>query len=226
MLCMPWPRRLAGTLTGNAAGSGEGAARGPGPAAAGEPARLAAAVDPGAAAPPHSSPATVRSPQPEQPPPIQITTLCCVLYSFSYMFIGQLVREKYGDRALNIGFSTSRGKVTAATDWDGPAEAKTIRDPLPDSYEDVFSQLEKKRFFFDLRASSEAVGLLSEERLQRAIGVIYRPETERVSHYFYSSLPLQFDFMIHVDETTAVQPLPSFVHGRAGEMDETYPSGF
>ena len=140
--------------------------------------------------------------------------------------IGQLVREKYGDRALNIGFSTSRGKVTAATDWDGPAEAKTIRDPLPDSYEDVFSQLEKKRFFFDLRASSEAVGLLSEERLQRAIGVIYRPETERVSHYFYSSLPLQFDFMIHVDETTAVQPLPSFVHGRAGEMDETYPSGF
>jgi erythromycin esterase-like protein len=139
--------------------------------------------------------------------------------------IGQLIREKYGAEALHVGFSTSRGEVTAATDWDGPAETKNIRDPLPDSYEDVFSQLEKKRFFLDLRAPGEAVGLLSDERLQRAIGVIYRPETERVSHYFYSSLPRQFDFMIHIDRTEAVQPLPSFVHERAGEIDETYPSG-
>jgi erythromycin esterase-like protein len=139
--------------------------------------------------------------------------------------IGQLIREKYGPRALHIGFSTSRGEVTAATDWDGPPESKKIRDPLSDSYEDVFSQLEKKRFFLDLRAPGEAVGLLSDERLQRAIGVIYRPETERVSHYFYSSLPRQFDFMIHIDKTEAVPPLPSFVHERAGEMDETYPSG-
>ena len=139
--------------------------------------------------------------------------------------IGQLVREKYGAQALHIGFSTSRGEVTAATDWDGPAETKMIRDPLPDSYEDVFSQLEKKCFLLDLRAPSEAIGLLSDERLQRAIGVIYRPETERVSHYFYSSLPRQFDFMIHIDKTEAVQPLPSFVHERLGELDETYPSG-
>ena len=140
--------------------------------------------------------------------------------------IGQLVREKYGDRALHIGFSTSHRMASGATDWDGPAEAeKPIRDPLPESYEDVFSQLEQECFFLDLRTSSEAVRLLSEERLQRAIGVIYRPETERVSHYFYSSLPLQFDFMIHVDKTEAVQPLPSFVQGRVGEMDETYPSG-
>jgi erythromycin esterase-like protein len=139
--------------------------------------------------------------------------------------IGQLVRENYGDRALHIGFSTSRGEVTAATDWDGPAETKMIRDPLPESYEDVFSQLEKKRFFLDLRMPSEVVRLLSDERLQRAIGVIYRPETERVSHYFYCSLPRQFDFMIHIDKTKPVQPLPSFVHERPGEMDETYPSG-
>jgi erythromycin esterase-like protein len=139
--------------------------------------------------------------------------------------IGQLVREKYGASALHVGFSTSRGEVTAATDWDGPAETKKIRDPLPDSYEDVFSQLEKKLFFLDLRAPTDAVGLLRDERLQRAIGVIYRPETERVSHYFYASLPRQFDFMIHIDKTQALEPLPSFVHERAGEMDETYPSG-
>ncbi|PTQ82542.1 erythromycin esterase-like protein [Nitrosospira multiformis] len=139
--------------------------------------------------------------------------------------IGQLVTEKYRDKSLRIGFSTSRGTVTAATDWDGPAETKTVREPLAGSYEEIFSQLEKKRFFFDLTAGGEAVGFLEEERLQRAIGVIYRPETERMSHYFYACLPRQFDFMIHIDKTGALQPLPAFVHPRAGELDETYPSG-
>ncbi|HKX54055.1 MAG TPA: erythromycin esterase family protein [Nitrosospira sp.] len=139
--------------------------------------------------------------------------------------IGQLVTEKYPDKSFRIGFSTSRGTVTAATDWDGPAETKTIREPLAGSYEEIFSQLDKKRFFFDLTTGGEAVRLLREERLQRAIGVIYRPETERMSHYFYACLPRQFDFMIHIDKTEALQPLPAFVHRRAGEMDETYPSG-
>jgi erythromycin esterase-like protein len=140
--------------------------------------------------------------------------------------IGQLVNEEYGNRALRIGFSTSRGTVTAASDWDAPAETKTVREPLPGSYEAIFSELEKKRFVLDLRTENEAVSLLKEKKLQRAIGVIYRPETERASHYFYSSLPRQFDFMIHIDKTEAVQPLPSFIHKRPGEMDETYPSGF
>lgn len=139
--------------------------------------------------------------------------------------IGQLVSEKYGDRGLRVGFSTSRGSVTAASDWDGPAETKAIREPLSGSYEEIFSRLEKRRFFLDLQARNEAVELLTGERLQRAIGVIYRPETERMSHYFYTSLPQQFDFMIHIDETEAVRPLPSFAHQRPGEMDETYPSG-
>lgn len=139
--------------------------------------------------------------------------------------IGQLVNDKYADKALRIGFSTSRGTVTAASDWDGPAETKTIREPLPGSYEEIFSRLEKKRFYIDLRGGNKAVGMLADERLQRAIGVIYRPETERMSHYFYTSLPQQFDFMIHIDETEAVTPLPSFAHQRPGEMDETYPSG-
>ncbi|MDQ3186594.1 MAG: erythromycin esterase family protein [Pseudomonadota bacterium] len=140
--------------------------------------------------------------------------------------IGQLVSERYGDKALHIGFSTSRGTVTAASDWDGPAETKTIREPLGGSYEEIFSRLERRRFLLDLRDKSEAVSMLENERLQRAIGVIYRPETERMSHYFYTCLPRQFDFMIHIDETEAVTPLPSFVHQRPGEMDETYPSGF
>ena len=139
--------------------------------------------------------------------------------------IGQLVTEKYAERVLRIGFSTSRGQVTAATDWDGPAETKIIRPPLPGSYEEIFSQLEKKDFFFDLKTEEEVIEMLQEKRLQRAIGVIYRPETERMSHYFYASLPRQFDLMIHIDKTAALQPLPAFVHARPGEMDETYPSG-
>ena len=139
--------------------------------------------------------------------------------------IGQLVREHYADKALHIGFSTSRGRVTAASDWDGPAETKTVREPLPGSYEEIFSRLEKKRFCLDLRGPGETASVLEDRRLQRAIGVIYRPETERMSHYFYASLPHQFDFMIHIDETEAVRPLPTFMHKRPGEMDETYPSG-
>jgi erythromycin esterase-like protein len=96
---------------------------------------------------------------------------------------------------------------------------------LPGSYEEIFSRLEKKRFCLDLRQPGEAASVLEDRRLQRAIGVIYRPETERMSHYFYASLPHQFDFMIHIDETEAVRPLPTFIHKRPGEMDETYPSG-
>jgi len=139
--------------------------------------------------------------------------------------IGQLVTERYPDKVLRIGFSTSRGTVTAASDWDGPAETKTVREPLPGSYEEIFAQLEKKRFYLDLRGTDAVTDILRDKRLQRAIGVIYRPETERISHYFYASLPRQFDFMIHIDETQAVRPLPSFMHKRPGEMDETYPSG-
>jgi len=122
--------------------------------------------------------------------------------------IGQLVSQKYRDRALRIGFSTSHGTVTAASNWDGSAETKTIHPPLSGSYEGVFSLLEKQRFLLDLRGKSDAADMLRNERLQRAIGVIYRPETEREkSHYFYTSLPRQFDFMFHINESEAVAPL-------------------
>lgn len=139
--------------------------------------------------------------------------------------IGQLTREAYGDRSLLIGFSTAQGTVTAASDWDAPTERKNIRHPLSNSYEDIFHQVNQKNFFLDLREENEATELLRTPRLERAIGVIYRPQTERDSHYFYTTLPEQFDFIIHFDDTKAVEPLNITPHWHRGEIDETYPTG-
>jgi len=139
--------------------------------------------------------------------------------------IGQLVREKHGRDALLVGFSTSHGTVTAATDWDEPAESRNVNLPFPGSYEEAFHHVKYKQFLMDLRESNGAIDLLMEPRLQRAIGVVYRPMTERQSHYFYTCLPEQFDFMVHIDDTTAVQPLEAIPHWHPGEMDETYPYG-
>lgn len=139
--------------------------------------------------------------------------------------IGQLAHEAYGDRALLVGFSTAQGTVTAASNWDAPTERKKIRQPIPDSYEDSFHQINHKDFLLNLREKNEATELLRTPRLQRAIGVIYRPETERESHYFYAFLPEQFDFIIHFDNTNAVEPLKITHHWSRNEMDETYPTG-
>jgi erythromycin esterase-like protein/predicted phosphoribosyltransferase len=139
--------------------------------------------------------------------------------------IGQLVREKYGNDCLLIGFSTSSGHVTAADNWDGPALRKKINPPFPGSYEEVFSSLACKQFLVDLRLKNEATDLLRESRLQHAIGVVYRPETERESHYFFSQLTEQFDFLIHFDKTSVLHPLESMPHWHRGDMDETYPYG-
>ncbi len=139
--------------------------------------------------------------------------------------IGQLVKKSYGDQALLIGFSTCHGTVTAASDWDCPHETKQVNPPFPGSYEDVFHHVNYKSFLLDLRANNEAIDMLMEKRLQRAIGVIYRPDTERHSHYFFSCLPEQFDFIIHYDHTEAVEPLKTLIHPHKGELDETYPRG-
>lgn len=139
--------------------------------------------------------------------------------------IGQLVRTAYSERALAVGFTTSHGTVTAASDWDEPAETIKVNPPFPGSYEEIFHKLSHKRFILDLRRNSQTVDLLREPRLQRAIGVVYRPLTERHSHYFHACLPEQFDFMIHVDETTAVQPLERVAVAVQGELDDTYPYG-
>lgn len=139
--------------------------------------------------------------------------------------IGQLVREHYHDDALLVGFSTCRGFVTAASDWDAPIERKQVREPIAGSYEEVFHHVNHKQFILDLRDNNKAIDLLMEPRLQRAIGVIYRPETERQSHYFYSCLPEQFDFLLHYDVTNAVKPIETTPQLHRGELDETYPTG-
>lgn len=121
--------------------------------------------------------------------------------------IGQLAREHHNGDVYLIGFSTYQGSVTAASDWDGPAEQKQVNPGLASSYEDLFHQVKYKNFLLDLHRNKELEHFLHIPRLQRAIGVIYRPETERASHYFFTRLPYQFDSIIHLDQTTAVQPL-------------------
>jgi len=138
--------------------------------------------------------------------------------------IGQLARQSYGDRAVLIGFTTYEGTVTAASDWEGPAERKIVRPGHPDSYESLFYQVDCPAFFLTLRDKA-AVTILDEPRLERAIGVIYRPDTERGSHYFYARLGHQFDAVIHFDRTRAVEPLEKSALWVQGEMPETYPSG-
>jgi len=122
--------------------------------------------------------------------------------------IGQLVREHHGaaDTYL-IGFSTYQGFVTAAYDWAAPAEHKRVNPGTAGSYEELFHQVKYKNFLLDLNKHEKIEHYLHIPRLQRAIGVIYRPETEHLSHYFFTRLPYQFDSVIHFDETTAVEPL-------------------
>lgn len=121
--------------------------------------------------------------------------------------IGQLVREQHDLEAYSIGFSTYQGLVTAASEWGAPSECKTVNPGLEGSYEELFHHLKYKNFLLDLRGNKHLEHYLNIPRLQRAIGVIYLPETERQSHYYFSRLPYQFDSIIHFDQTTAVEPL-------------------
>ena len=139
--------------------------------------------------------------------------------------VGQLVRDRWGTDAMLVGFSTHHGTVTAASEWDGQAERKRVRPGLEGSYEDLFHQVGEERFWLPLADEPELASLLRDKRLQRAIGVIYQPRTERISHYFHTRLPSQFDAMVHVDETRALQPLVAEPAWHAGEPGETYPSG-
>jgi erythromycin esterase-like protein len=139
--------------------------------------------------------------------------------------VGQLAREHWGrDEVRLIGFSTYQGFVTAASAWDEPPQRKRINPGLPHSYEDVFHQVGLDRFYLDLRARNPATEALHDGRLQRAIGVVYAPHTERQSHYFHTRVTEQFDAIIHIDETEAVVPLERPA-GQHGEAPETFPSG-
>lgn len=139
--------------------------------------------------------------------------------------VGQLVRERYGSEARLIGFSTHSGTVTAASDWDGAAERKRVRPALRHSYELLFHETGVPRFLLVLRENEKLAASLRTQRLERAIGVIYRPETERLSHYFHARLADQFDAVLHFDETRAVEPLERTPLWHSGEAPETFPSG-
>ena len=121
--------------------------------------------------------------------------------------IGQLVREQHDHDAYLIGFSTYQGTVTAASEWDAPTKCININPGIEGSYEALFHHIKYRDFLLDLRSNKELEHYLHIPRLQRAIGVIYRPETERESHYFFTRLPYQFDSIIHFDQTTAIEPL-------------------
>ena len=139
--------------------------------------------------------------------------------------LGQLTRERHGHQAVLIGFTTHSGTVTAASDWDAPAERKRVRPALPESYEMLFHHAGHPRFWLEFEKHPEVALDLRGARLERAIGVIYRPETERASHYFTAQLPDQFDAVLHFDHTRAVEPLERTAEWELGEVEETFPTG-
>jgi len=141
--------------------------------------------------------------------------------------VGHLMRERHGDDARLIGFSTHTGTVTAADDWGDPARAMRVRPSLPGSVERLLHDVGIARFFLPLRgsdAATAAADALREPLLERAIGVIYRPDTERQSHYFHARVGDQFDAVFHFDETRAVVPLERSAPWDATEPAETYPT--
>ena len=139
--------------------------------------------------------------------------------------LGQLVRQRYGNESRLIGFSTYSGTVTGASEWGAVAERKAVRPALNGSIEELLHETGKSSFLVSPRINPEAAEPLSAVRLGRAIGVIYRPETERQSHYFHVRPADQFDAMIHIDRTRALEPLEPMSLWIAGETPETYPSG-
>ena len=137
--------------------------------------------------------------------------------------VGQLARERYSKEACLIGFTTYSGDVTATANWDEMAQRKRVRPALSGSYEALFHEVGMPRFILPLHVDTVGAAL-KPARLERAIGVVYRPETERLSHYFFADLPEQFDAVIHIDETTAVKPLGDNHMWLSGEAPETYPT--
>ncbi|MFA9401246.1 MAG: erythromycin esterase family protein [Acidobacteriota bacterium] len=137
--------------------------------------------------------------------------------------VGQLARERWPGEVVLIGFTTYSGTVTAASAWDAPAERKRVLPALPGSYEALFHGTGNSRFILDL-SNEEVAEALPESMLERAIGVIYRPESERASHYFSARLAGQFDAVIHIDETRAVEPLERAADWDLAEPPETYPT--
>jgi erythromycin esterase-like protein len=139
--------------------------------------------------------------------------------------IGQLARQHYRDQTISVGFTTDHGTVTAASNWGEDAERKRVRPAMAGSFENLFHETDIERFMLLLKNGNHLQTVLHTPQLERAIGVIYRPETERQSHYFYADLSAQFDAVIHIDETRAVEPLERNSVWEAGEVAETFPTG-
>lgn len=138
--------------------------------------------------------------------------------------LGQLVRERFERDALLVGFTTYIGTVTAAHDWGDAARRMAVRPALRESYEALFHEVGEPDFLLDF-GSPEVATMLEPERLERAIGVIYRPRTERWSHYFRASLSRQFDLVMHYDRTRALRPLDALPGWEGEDLPETWPEG-
>jgi erythromycin esterase-like protein len=139
--------------------------------------------------------------------------------------VGQLVRQKHGRDCVLVGFTTYTGTVTAASEWGGAAERKRVRPAMPGSYESLFHSVQVPSFLLTLPPTAHVAQGLRESMLERAIGVIYRPESEFASHYFDARISDQFDAIIHFDETRAVEPLEPTSEWGIGEPAETFPTG-
>jgi erythromycin esterase-like protein len=139
--------------------------------------------------------------------------------------VGQLLRERFGSAAMLVGFTTYDGTVTAASAWDGSAERKAVRPALAGSWERLLHEVGMARFMMPIRTDPDLADAVRSSRLERAIGVLYLPGSERQSHYFHATLARQFDFVLHFDRTRAVEPLERDAMWERGELAETYPSG-
>ena len=139
--------------------------------------------------------------------------------------VGQLARERYGEAVVLVGFTTHSGTVTAASDWDEPPRVKRVRPALAGSVEALLHDALGGDGLIPIRGRPETADALAGRRLERAIGVIYRPETERASHYFEADAAAQFDAVVHLDRTVAVEPLDPFATWSRAETPETYPTG-
>ncbi|MEU9885140.1 erythromycin esterase family protein [Sphaerisporangium sp. NPDC051011] len=139
--------------------------------------------------------------------------------------LGGLVRERHGDDCRIVGLTTYTGTVTAADRWEGPAGRKWLRPALSDSVEELFHEVGEKEFLAAFRTAPRTRDVLGSARLERMVGAVYRPRSERRSHYFRARLADQFDAVVHVDETRAVEPLDDAARWAAGELPETYPAG-
>ncbi|MFZ9610791.1 MAG: erythromycin esterase family protein [Methylococcales bacterium] len=139
--------------------------------------------------------------------------------------VGQLMRKLYPGETFLLGFTTFDGNVTAASEWGASAECKKVNKALSESVENLFHKVDIPKFYLITKDHPEVIAALPVHSLERAIGVVYLPETERQSHYFYVDIANQFDAIIHIDKTSAVQPIENISIPKDRDVPETYPSG-